>query len=229
MRMGMPGVLLAGLAMSIALVGCSRESPDDPFVVKEARVHMVQRLIDGGRVTHRRVLTTMRGVHRHKLLPEASWQFAYRDQALALDAQHTLASPLLGALVLNEMNPMSQHSVLIMAPQTLYEAAVASRLCRQVVVIIHSYDEAGFRRQIEELGIRDVELHVCDVAQGWSNEAPYDAIMVGYQASKIPDKIVEQLAEDGVIVRFAGPYARSITVMRLRAGELTMVKTVAAE
>ena len=82
-----------------------------------------------------------------------------------------------------------------------YQAAVLSLLAREVIAVESQevLAEAG-RTRLAKLGYNNVRVEIGDGSQGWSPDAPYDAILVSAGAPYVPPPILEQLAEGGRVV-----------------------------
>jgi protein-L-isoaspartate(D-aspartate) O-methyltransferase len=87
-----------------------------------------------------------------------------------------------------------------------YQAAILSRLAREVVSIerFRTLAEAA-RKRIETLGYQNIEIRTGDGLAGAPDRAPFDRIMVTAAAEAVPPALVEQLAEDGVMLLPLGP------------------------
>ena len=220
-----------GLMAGLALGGCSHTSPTDPEAMQKARSGMVDRLRAGHLVTDKRVLEAMRAVPRHRLLPQDYWGQAYSDQPTPLDSQRTLCSPLLSGLIVQNLNPLSKHHILVVQPLTGYEAALLGRLCAKVVVVgLMDNDCAPLTADLEALGAPgNVEVHACDVSQGWGPEAPYDGVLLNAESGTPSTKVCEQMKASAVCVQFDGPSAQRVVVLGMQEHELVPLRTVALQ
>jgi protein-L-isoaspartate(D-aspartate) O-methyltransferase len=97
-----------------------------------------------------------------------------------------------------------------------YQAAVLSRLAREVVTIerYRTLAEAA-RSRLAALGFTNVEVVVGDGFAGVPGRAPYDRIMVTAAAEQIPEALLDQLAADGVMVLPLGPHAGPQSIIKL--------------
>ena len=82
-----------------------------------------------------------------------------------------------------------------------YQAAVLSRLCRRVYTIerYRTLLKDAVKR-LEELHIHNVTAKVGDGALGWPEQAPFDRIIVTAAAPAVPQKLVDQLKEGGLMI-----------------------------
>ena len=95
----------------------------------------------------------------------------------------------------------ASHKVLEIGTGSGYQAAVLSELCEHVYTI-EIVDELAKESSVrlKKLGFDNVTVRSGDGYKGWTEEAPFDRIMVTAAPEEIPDILVEQLAEGGIMV-----------------------------
>ena len=71
------------------------------------------------------------------------------------------------------------------------------------------------RSRLKTLGYDNVEVLVADGFAGEPFRAPYDRIIVTAAAESVPDKLVEQLADDGIMLLPLGPHGGAQEIVRL--------------
>jgi protein-L-isoaspartate(D-aspartate) O-methyltransferase len=100
-----------------------------------------------------------------------------------------------------QLGVQAQHRVLEVGTGSGYQAAVLSRLAREVVSVerYRTLAEAA-RARLAALGYDNVDIVVGDGFAGVPERAPYDRIMVTAAAATVPQELVDQLADDGVMV-----------------------------
>jgi protein-L-isoaspartate(D-aspartate) O-methyltransferase len=109
-----------------------------------------------------------------------------------------------------------QHRVLEVGTGSGYQAAILSRLAREVITIERYRTLAeNARIRLATLGYDNVEVRVGDGLQGAPDKAPYDRIMVTAAAESIPDALVAQLADGGAMVLPLGPHGGSQQLVKL--------------
>ena len=97
-----------------------------------------------------------------------------------------------------------------------YQAAVLSRLAREVVTVERYRTLAETARvRLETLGYDNVEVIVGDGLAGVPSRAPFDRILVTAAAEDVPKALIEQLAEGGVMVLPLGSHAGSQVLVKL--------------
>ena len=108
------------------------------------------------------------------------------------------------------------HRVLEVGTGSGYQAAVLSRLAREVVSIERYRTLAEQARgRLRTLGYDNVEVVVGDGFAGVPGKAPYDRIIVTAAAETIPQTLLDQLADDGVMVMPLGPHGGSQHIIKL--------------
>ncbi len=79
-----------------------------------------------------------------------------------------------------------------------YQAAILAELARQVITVerLPTLAETA-RRVLDDLGYKNIEIHLADEILGWKSGAPYDAILVTAGAPNVPNELLAQLAPGG--------------------------------
>ena len=108
------------------------------------------------------------------------------------------------------------HRVLEVGTGSGYQAAVLSRLAREVVSIERYRTLAEQARdRLAALGYDNVEVVVGDGFAGVPAKAPYDRIIVTAAAEHVPQTLLDQLADDGVMILPLGPHGGSQHIIKL--------------
>jgi protein-L-isoaspartate(D-aspartate) O-methyltransferase len=131
---------------------------------------------------------------------------AYADQALPIACGQTISQPYVVAYMTEQLEVRPPHRVLEVGTGSGYQAAILSRLAREVVTIerYRTLAEAA-RTRLEALRFHNVEVVVGDGLAGDPANAPFDRIIVTAAAERIPETLLDQLAEDGIMVVPLGP------------------------
>jgi protein-L-isoaspartate(D-aspartate) O-methyltransferase len=103
-----------------------------------------------------------------------------------------------------------------------YQAAILSKLAKKVITIERVKELAErTKKLLREKGYKNVTVVHGDGTKGYSQEAPYDAIIITAAAEKIPEKLIEQLADNGRLVAPVGPsYDQELVRVKKRNGKL---------
>lgn len=187
----------------------------------DKRRRMVDEQIRGRGVKDERVLRAMEGVERHRFVPERMKECAYADEALPIGEGQTISQPYMVALMSECLELRRDESVLEVGTGSGYQAAVLSCLAREVYSVERV--ERLFldaRERLEMLGYRNVHVVYGDGSRGYEKEAPYDRIIVTAAGSKVPDKLLGQLKEGGILLMpVGGAFMQKLLKIRKVKGE----------
>jgi protein-L-isoaspartate(D-aspartate) O-methyltransferase len=161
---------------------------------------VAEQLVTHG-VTDERVLRAMATIPRDEFLSGGARRHAYEDRALAIGCGQTISQPLVVALMTQAVRPQHDDIALEVGTGSGYQAAVLSRLCKQVVTIEREPALAeSASATLRRLGFDNVEVEVADGSLGWPAPAPYNVILVACAAQELPQPLVDQLADGGRLV-----------------------------
>ena len=174
---------------------------------REAMIEAIERdARETGGVTGRHVLaapvlSALREVRRDAFVPEASETVAWQNRALPIGHDQTISQPFVVGLMTDLLDLSATHRVLEIGTGSGYQTAILAALAGEVfsVEIVPSLAERA-RAALERAGCDNVFLRLGDGARGWSEQAPFDAIIVTAAARQIPPALVEQLRPGGRLV-----------------------------
>ncbi|MEA2989394.1 MAG: protein-L-isoaspartate(D-aspartate) O-methyltransferase [Alphaproteobacteria bacterium] len=171
-------------------------------------------------ITDAAVLRALDEVPREHFVDGRFTNAAYADQALPIACGQTISQPYVVAYMTEQLDLKPQHRVLEIGTGSGYQAAVLSRLAREVVSVerYRTLAEAA-RARLATLGYVNVEVHVGDGLAGLPERAPYDRIIVTAAAEEVPDALVAQLAERGMMMLPLGPHGGTQRIVRLTKTE----------
>ena len=162
------------------------------------------------------VLRAMDEVPRAQFVAtDFAWK-AYADQALPIDCGQTISQPYVVAYMTEQLGVRPHHRVLEVGTGSGYQAAVLSRLAREVVSIERYRTLAEqARERLAALGYDNVEIVIGDGLAGVPDKAPFDRILVTAAAERVPQTLTDQLAADGVMLLPLGPQHGSQHIIKL--------------
>jgi len=167
----------------------------------EARkIRLIMELRRSG-ITDTRVLSAIERIPREAFVPEPFKDQAYENTALPIKLGQTISQPLVVASMTQALAIGERMKVLEIGTGSGYQAAVLAKLCRRLYTIErHGPLLAGAEQMFRDLRLHNITAIVADGSRGWPEQAPFDRIMVTAAAETIPGKLVDQLAEEGVMV-----------------------------
>lgn len=147
------------------------------------------------------VLQAMRRVPRHMFVPEEYQDLAYRNSPLLIGYNQTISQPFIVAHMSELLELKPEHRVLEVGTGSGYQAAVLGELCNHVYTI-EIVAPLGRRAEklLKELGYTQVHVRIGNGYEGWPEAAPFDRIIVTCAPEKIPQALLDQLAEGGRMI-----------------------------
>jgi protein-L-isoaspartate(D-aspartate) O-methyltransferase len=163
------------------------------------------------------VLAAIRATPRERFVDEALRGKSYADVALPIGENQTISQPWIVARMTELAEPDGTGRVLEVGTGSGYQAAVLARLFEQVYTVERIQTlSVRARRTLRELNLENVHFKIFDGSYGWSEFAPYRAIVVTAGAPDLPRPLFEQLEEGGrlVIPVGTGPDNKEQTLVR---------------
>ena len=168
-------------------------------------------------VTNRAVVSTMESIPREIFVPKVFRDRSYEDITLPIGFHQTLSQPAIVGLMTEALELDDRKKVLEVGTGCGYQAAVLSRLCRRVYSI-ERYRSLLLTTdaRLRELRINNVTTRWGDGIEGWPEQAPFDRMILTAAASKVPESLLGQMADDGIIIAPVGETSRDQTLMKLK-------------
>jgi len=162
---------------------------------------MVERNVAARGVKDARVLQAMRDVPRHLFVPALMAAKAYGPGALPIGSNQTISQPYIVGRMIELLELTGREKVLEIGTGTGYQTVVLSKLCAKVFSI-ERINELALRAAelIRNMKIYNATVKVFDGTYGWSDQAPFDRIIVAAAAPSVPEPLVQQLARTGKMV-----------------------------
>jgi len=185
-----------------------------------ARKRMVERQISGRGITSPRILEAFLDTPRHLFVPKAQLLFAYEDSPLPIGKGQTISQPYIVAYMTKYLNLESNQRVLEIGTGSGYQAAILGKLAREVYSVERHPSLAESAEQLfQELGYKNIQVHVGDGTRGLPDFAPYDAIMVTAAAPEVPGPLLDQLVDGGRLIMPVGGRIGQVLHLYQRQGE----------
>jgi protein-L-isoaspartate(D-aspartate) O-methyltransferase len=189
--------------------------PGPPSDEKIVRMEFMLSLRRRG-ISNQAVLRAMDEVPREHFVTPETIDAAYADQALPIACGQTISQPYVVAYMTERLDARPEHRVLEVGTGSGYQAAVLSRLAREVITIERYRTLADNARvRLQTLGYDNVEVVLGDGLGGVQSRAPFERIIVTAATENIPDALMKQLAEGGEMVLPLGSHAASQVLVKL--------------
>lgn len=187
-------------------------------------------------ISDQAVLKAMEDVPRELFVTSLDRGYAYRDTPLGIACGQTISQPFIVAYMTEQLDLEPSHRVLEIGTGSGYQAAILSRLVRDVVTLERFRTLADRARLVlKELKYSNVDVIVGDGFDVPETLGTFDRIMVTAAMEEIPDALLERLEPGGVLIAPVGPVDDRqvlIRVVRIADGfdrqELVAVRFVPA-
>jgi protein-L-isoaspartate(D-aspartate) O-methyltransferase len=219
----MPSVRFTLLACFLSLFtaipwAAAQRSPYDAI-----RDKMVDEdIIGAAGVKNKQVIDAIRNTPRHEFVPTGERKNAYYDMALPIGDRQTISPPSVVAYMTEAINPQPTDKVLEIGTGSGYQAAVLSRLAKEVytIEIVASLGRRA-EKTLKALHYDNVHVKIGDGYQGWPEHGPFDKIIVTCSPEKVPKALVSELREGGRMVIPVGErYQQTLYLLKKVKGEM---------
>jgi protein-L-isoaspartate(D-aspartate) O-methyltransferase len=182
------------------------------------RQDMIDLLKDRG-ITNECLLRAMATVERHLFVPQAFLNRAYEDSALPIGSGQTISQPYTVAFMTQVLQVKKGDKILEVGTGSGYQAVILAEMGARVFTVERDLDLlAGARKMFDKLGYR-IASKGGDGTVGWSEFAPFDAIIVTAGAPTVPQPLLDQLTDGGRLVIPVGDLDIQTLTVCTRNGE----------
>jgi protein-L-isoaspartate(D-aspartate) O-methyltransferase len=171
------------------------------------------------------VLAAMRIVPRHAFVPFSEQPYAYGDFPRPIGYNQTISQPYIVAFMTEALQLKPNSRVLEIGTGSGYQAAVCAEIAEKVytIEIVEGLAKRA-KKDLEELGYKNVFVRFGDGFFGWKEEAPFDAIIGTAAAGRIPEPLLEQLKPGGrMILPYGSPrgFQYLVVITKDRDGKIS--------
>jgi protein-L-isoaspartate(D-aspartate) O-methyltransferase len=197
-------------------------SPPSTFDINRDR--MIEEQLVGRGITDQGVLEAMRTVPRHLFVEDAMQAHAYGDFPLPIGSGQTISQPYIVALMTLALHLTGKDRILEIGTGSGYHAAILSRLCQKVYTVERIDGLVSRARKVfDKLRYYNIVSRIDDGTVGWPSEAPFDAIVVTAGGPRIPEPLLDQLADPGrLVMPVGGQLVQDLQLVEKREGILTL-------
>ena len=162
-----------------------------------------------------KVKAALLAIPRDKFVPKDYIDSAFYNNPLPIGHGQTISQPYIVAIMTDLLELESDDVVLEIGTGSGYQAAILSQLCKQVYTIEYVPALADMAKShFKKLDYNNIECKAGNGYDGWSEHAPYDAIIVTAAATQIPEPLIEQLKPGGrMVIPVGDPYMHQELVL----------------
>lgn len=171
---------------------------------------LLDKLEASGYITMPVVRAAMERVPREAFVPEREKGNAYEDRPLGIGSGQTISAPHMNAMMCSGLALTGPEPVKVLEIGTGsgYHAVLVAEMLRHIkggghVYTVERIPELARHAAsvIDELGYsKDITVIHADGSEGHPPEAPYHRILVTAAAPRVPDALVDQLVEGGIML-----------------------------
>jgi len=165
------------------------------------RQRMVQEQLKARDIVDKKVLAAFEKVPRHCFVSEAFQKNAYADYPLPIGEEQTISQPYMVALMTQLLKLTGTQKVLEIGTGCGYQTAILAELAKEVYSIERFESLADNAKGVlAKLGYANIKIKSGDGTLGWPEESPFDRIIITAAGSIIPQPLIEQLKDEGILV-----------------------------
>ncbi|TAK50368.1 MAG: protein-L-isoaspartate(D-aspartate) O-methyltransferase [Xanthobacteraceae bacterium] len=167
-------------------------------------------------ISDQAVLRAMEDVPRENFVASTLRDEAYADTALPIACGQTISQPFVVAYMTEQLALRPHHRVLEVGAGSGYQAAILSRLAREVVTVERFRTLADTARQrLAQTGCRNVEVVLGDGLDPPVGLGNFDRIIVTAAVEQVPQTLTDRLELDGILIAPVGPQERTQMLVRI--------------
>ncbi|MBL4817380.1 MAG: protein-L-isoaspartate(D-aspartate) O-methyltransferase [Shewanella sp.] len=187
-------------------------------VATTAALNLARSLHESG-IESEKVLQALAQTPRELFLDAALGHKAYENTALPIGQGQTISQPYIVARMTELLLEHSPSKVLEIGTGSGYQAAILAQLVPELCTVerIKSL-QIQARQRLKKIDLHNISFKYGDGWKGWPNKGPFDAIMVTAAASSIPEALLTQLVDGGVLVIPVGEESQQLLKV-VRKGE----------
>jgi len=189
--------------------------------------HLIQVIKEKGFLTSGMVEDAIRKTPRHFFVPEEHLDEAYEDKVIETKNLQTISQPSVVARMTEWLDVKPGIKVLEIGTGSGWQSAIIAKLVDpEKVYSIERYPElVGFaKNNHKKAQVKNVEIIYGDGTLGLSEKAPFDRIIITAACEKIPNQLIEQLADNGLLIAPVGGYLQSLILFKKTSQGIIEIK-----
>ncbi|MGD8708267.1 MAG: protein-L-isoaspartate(D-aspartate) O-methyltransferase [Nitrosopumilaceae archaeon] len=180
-----------------------------------------------GFLTDDDVENAIRNTPRHLFVPDSQKNEAYENAPVPIMNGQTISQPSVVARMTEWLNLKEGNKVLEIGSGSGWQSAILANLVGsgKIFTIERHPQLAKFaKKNLEKLQIKNVQIIHGDGNLGLPEESPFDRILITAACKKVPEKLLQQLAVDGLLLAPVGENIQSLVLLKKTSDGIIEVK-----
>lgn len=178
----------------------------------------------------KKILKAFSEVKRENFIPVRLKDHAYEDRALPIGRGQTISQPYTIAKMLSLLNLKKSQKVLEAGSGSGYVLALLSKIVgsKGKVFGLELVSELVMKSKESLRGYDNIKVFNRNASSGLPDKAPFDRILMSAAAKKVPQALLNQLKEGGILVAPVGiqGHEQSLVVMKRKKGKFATIKEI---
>jgi len=174
------------------------------------------------------VESAFRNIPRHEFVPKSELDRAYYNEPLSIMKNQTISQPGVVSRMTEWLDIKNGQKILEIGTGSAWQTAILSYLVGTGTVYSverHSKLVTFARENLEKLGIDNAHVILGDGSLGYPQASPFDRIIITAACREIPLPLLEQLAENGLVIGpVGGDSSQSLVLLKKTSGRIVEIK-----
>lgn len=144
------------------------------------------------------LLSIFYSIDRNDFMPETMKQMSYVEKNITLENKRTILRPDLIAKIALHIDLKSNENVLILGASTGYLSAILSHQAETVIVVEEDENLLNnSEKAVRKNNINNIVFVQNEISKGYSDQSPFNAIVIEGAIQEVPTDIISQLDNRG--------------------------------
>jgi len=186
------------------------------------------KILKSQEIKDEKLLEIIAEIPREDFIADYLAQQAYENAALPIESGQTISQPFIVAYMTQELRVNKKHKVLEVGTGSGYQSVILSKLCKRLFTIErHMPLYKGAEAIFKKMRLYNITTLFGNGMKGWKEQAPFDRIMVTAAGADIPDDLLYQLKDGGIMIIPVGGQEETQHIIRAtRDGDNFKIKTL---
>ncbi|MFS7196456.1 protein-L-isoaspartate(D-aspartate) O-methyltransferase [Rahnella inusitata] len=188
-------------------------------MVNKPMYNLLEQLRQQG-IHDEKLLHAIEAVPRERFVDEAFQHKAYENTALPIGSGQTISQPYTVARMTELLRLKPSSRVLEIGTGSGYQTAILAHLVEHVFSVERIKGlQWQAKRRLKQLDLHNVSTRHGDGWLGWPSRGPFDAIIVTAAPPEIPQDLLQQLDDGGVMILPVGEENQTLQRITRRGDE----------